>query len=100
MALSYCPLLLLKSYLNGVKTFSAGSSCQDSIVVDTIIFNDSSKYVGTLKNGVPSGLGTCTWADRNQYDGEWRQGLMHGFGTYTWTSGQRYDGEWKVRLLV
>ncbi len=52
---------------------------------------------GTLRAGVPDGLGTCTWVDGTQYDGEWRSGLMHGFGTYLWTSGQRYDGEWKVR---
>ena len=61
------------------------------------MFNDGSKYTGTLYNGVPDGLGTCVWRDGNQYDGEWKNGVMHGFGTYIWTSGQRYDGEWKVR---
>jgi len=63
--------------------------------VDSIHFNDGSTYHGTLKNGVPYGLGTCIWKDGNQYDGEWKNGLMHGFGTFLWTSGQRYDGEWK-----
>ncbi|KAG2487447.1 hypothetical protein HYH03_014014 [Edaphochlamys debaryana] len=63
--------------------------------IATLVFNDGSKYTGTLKNGTPHGLGTCVWRDGNQYDGEWRNGVMHGFGTYLWTSGQRYDGEWK-----
>ncbi|GFR45455.1 hypothetical protein Agub_g6852 [Astrephomene gubernaculifera] len=63
--------------------------------IATLVFNDSSKYTGTLRNGTPHGLGTCVWKDGNQYDGEWKNGLMHGFGTYLWTSGQRYDGEWK-----
>lgn len=77
----------------------AGLTGNPDLVVDTIVFNDGSKYSGTLKNGVPDGLGTCTWKDGNKYDGEWRAGLMHGFGTYIWTSGQRYDGEWKVIVL-
>jgi hypothetical protein len=57
---------------------------------------DESRYYGTLKNGVPEGLGSCSWGDGAKYDGEWRAGLMHGFGTYVWKSGQRFDGEWKV----
>jgi hypothetical protein len=65
-------------------------------VVDTFVGSDGSKYYGTLRSGVPSGLGTCIWPNQCHYDGEWRDGLMHGFGTYVWKSGQRYDGEWKV----
>lgn len=68
----------------------------DNRVVDAIVFADGSQYNGTLRMGVPDGLGTCVWKDGNQYDGEWRQGVMHGFGTYLWTSGQRYDGQWRV----
>lgn len=66
-------------------------------VVDAFVGLDGSKYYGTLKNGVPSGLGTCIWPNQCHYDGEWKDGLMHGFGTYVWKTGQRYDGEWKVR---
>lgn len=28
---------------------------------DTLVFDDGSVYTGTLKGGVPDGLGTCTW---------------------------------------
>lgn len=77
-----------------------GRGQDDCRTLDTIVFNDGSKYTGTLKNGVPDGLGSCTWVDGNQYDGEWRIGVMHGFGTYLWTSGQRYDGEWKVSWVA
>lgn len=66
-------------------------------VVDNFKAPDGSRYTGTLKNGLPNGLGTCVWSNGSQYDGEWRDGLMHGFGTYVWSTGQRYDGEWKVR---
>jgi MORN repeat len=65
-------------------------------VVDAFIGSDGSRYYGTLRNGVPSGLGTCIWPSHCHYDGEWRGGLMNGFGTYVWSNGQRYDGEWKV----
>jgi len=65
-------------------------------VVDAFVGLDGSKYYGTLKNGVPSGLGTCIWPNQCHYDGEWKDGLMHGFGTYVWKTGQRYDGEWRV----
>jgi 1-phosphatidylinositol-4-phosphate 5-kinase len=65
-------------------------------VVDTFVGADGSRYYGTLRNGVPSGLGTCIWPNNCHYDGEWRNGVMHGFGTYVWKNGQRYDGEWKV----
>jgi hypothetical protein len=67
-------------------------------VVDTFVGSDGSRYYGTLRNGVPSGLGTCIWPNNCHYDGEWRNGVMHGFGTYVWKNGQRYDGEWKVRV--
>jgi hypothetical protein len=69
-------------------------------VVDAFVGLDGSKYYGTLKNGVPSGLGTCIWPNQCHYDGEWRDGLMHGFGTYVWKTGQRYDGEWKVSEML
>jgi 1-phosphatidylinositol-4-phosphate 5-kinase len=65
-------------------------------VVDKLVGQDGSTYIGTTRNGLPSGLGTCMWPDGSQYDGEWREGTMNGFGTYVWRSGQRYDGEWKV----
>ncbi len=76
---------------------AAGGAQDAGAHYDTIVFDDGSMYTGTVRAGLPDGLGTCAWKDGNRYDGEWRQGLMHGFGTYIWTSGQRYDGEWKVR---
>lgn len=68
-------------------------------VVDVFVGSDGAKYYGTLRNGVPSGVGTCIWPNNCHYDGDWRNGVMHGFGTYVWTNGQRYDGEWKVRFM-
>lgn len=68
--------------------------------VDVFEGEDGSKYYGTLKGGMPDGLGTRIWPDGSQYDGEWRAGHMHGFGTYVWKSGQRYDGEFRVSCCV
>ncbi len=76
---------------------AAGHDGAEAATYETILFEDGSQYTGTLRAGLPDGLGTCTWTDGNTYDGEWRGGVMHGFGTYLWASGQRYDGEWKVR---
>jgi len=63
-------------------------------------FPDGAQYSGTLRGGVPDGLGTCVWPDGSQYDGEWRVGCLHGFGTYVWPDGQRYDGQFKVGVKV
>ena len=35
-------------------------------------------YVGEIKNGVPDGQGTFTWADGRKYVGEWKDGKQHG----------------------
>jgi 1-phosphatidylinositol-4-phosphate 5-kinase len=70
------------------------------------------RYTGTVRNGLPSGLGTATCPDGASYDGEWSGGRPHGFGTLVWPSlssssssggggggdgagarGGRYDGE-------
>lgn len=72
-----------------------GSSAADSHLVGSFRAPDGSEYYGTLKGGIPEGLGTCIWSDGRQYDGEWKAGQMHGLGTFVWNNGQRYDGEWK-----
>jgi hypothetical protein len=52
----------------------------EAFCVDLFLAADGSKYYGTLKNGVPDGLGTCIWPDGNQYDGEWRAGQVRARG--------------------
>eukprot|EP00199_Chlamydomonas_sp_CCMP681_P004155 CAMPEP_0119115256 /NCGR_PEP_ID=MMETSP1180-20130426/50338_1 /TAXON_ID=3052 ORGANISM="Chlamydomonas cf sp, Strain CCMP681" /NCGR_SAMPLE_ID=MMETSP1180 /ASSEMBLY_ACC=CAM_ASM_000741 /LENGTH=78 /DNA_ID=CAMNT_0007104143 /DNA_START=28 /DNA_END=260 /DNA_ORIENTATION=+ len=49
-----------------------GALGDGEVTYDTLTFDDSSCYTGTLRVGMPDGLGTCTWADGNEYDGEWR----------------------------
>jgi hypothetical protein len=61
---------------------------------ERVEFVDGSIYSGTLRNGQPDGLGTCTWADGNVYDGEWRGGLMHGFGTFKCVRKGEEAGVW------
>eukprot|EP00775_Hariotina_reticulata_P005077 gene5077-5318_t len=93
-ALAVIALVTLSSFAPALRQDMASSAALD-FVVDTFVGSDGSKYYGTLRNGVPSGLGTCIWPNQCHYDGEWKGGLMHGFGTYVWKNGQRYDGEWK-----
>ena len=63
-------------------------------------FPDGSKYVGEVKNGIPHGRGTYTWADGNKYVGEWKDSKQHGQGTYTYADGTVEKGIWENGELV
>ena len=62
---------------------------------ETINYDDGSKYVGEVSNGVPHGQGTYTFANGDKYIGEWKNFLYHGQGMFTYASGEKYVGEYK-----
>ncbi|KAI8475462.1 MAG: hypothetical protein J3K34DRAFT_456218 [Monoraphidium minutum] len=62
-------------------------------------FGNGDSYVGSWKNGTPSGEGKYVWADGSVYTGGWKGGAKHGVGTYTWPSGASYHGEWAVGFM-
>ena len=43
----------------------AGGQGED-VTVGTLTFVDGSVYTGTLRNGMPDGLGACVWKDGNK----------------------------------
>ena len=62
---------------------------------ETINYDDGSKYVGEVSNGVPHGQGTYTFASGDKYVGEWKNFLYHGHGTSIYADGSKYIGEYK-----
>lgn len=65
-----------------------------SLQSSTHILPNGDRYVGQMKNGVPHGLGTYTWASGDRFVGEYRDGLPNGLGTYVWPNGDKLVGEY------
>ncbi len=60
----------------------------------TIVYQDDTRVVGTLKGKEFSGNVTVTYASGDIYVGTLNNGLKSGKGTYTWKSGAHYVGNW------
>jgi len=53
-------------------------------------------YTGEIKDGLPHGKGTATFADGEKYVGEYKDGKRHGKGTmFDPTTGKSKSGQWK-----
>jgi hypothetical protein len=59
-----------------------------------IDFEDGSRYVGDVVNGVAHGRGKRVWPDGRRYDGDWHYGDRQGQGVFTWPGGATYRGRW------
>jgi len=57
-----------------------------------------STYTGEVKDGLPDGEGSTTWASGNQLRGRYRQELPSGPGRFTWASGSTYEGDFAQGL--
>lgn len=66
----------------------------------TLTKPNGDKYIGELKNGKKSGLGTYTWVDGKKYVGEYKDGLFHGQGTATYPNGVVKTGSWFKGKLI
>ena len=53
------------------------------------------KYVGDIKNGLPSGKGTSTYPEWKKYIGKWKEGKRNGQGKETFENGCIYEGQFK-----
>ena len=51
-------------------------------------------FTGGLRDDLPHGFGTYTWADGSRYEGDWEEGVRTGRGVYVWPSASRYEGDW------
>ena len=88
-----------------------------------MILKNRVKYVGNLKDGIPSGYGTMTMKDGRTFEGQWENGKIQGYVQITyptvhetnrifikgpfeeetikgkviveWRTGEKYIGEWE-----
>ena len=60
-----------------------------------IKYNDGSKYIGEVVNGLAEGKGIYCWKSGSRYEGEWRNGKKEGKGILYFNEGSLYEGDWK-----
>ncbi len=73
--------------------------CQNGI--GTYIYEaGSAKYVGSFKNEIPEGTGTCYYANGEKYEGQWRNGSFNGNGTLFMLDGSKVNGFWQDGTYV
>lgn len=53
------------------------------------------RYAGSIRRGVPHGLGVWFREDETWYEGQWRDGLRNGQGSEHYTDAIKYVGEWQ-----
>jgi hypothetical protein len=61
----------------------------------TLRMPDGGLYIGTVRNGVPDGMGYFKDADSMQYEGEVHMGRRDGVADGLFPHGDRYKGQWK-----
>jgi hypothetical protein len=59
----------------------------------------NSVYIGTLVNGLRSGVGAVSWSNGSVYYDQWLNGTRNGEGTYLSYRGEKglvsqYSGQW------
>lgn len=93
-----------------------------SAPIDTLWFEDGSRYVGSIKDSLFNGYGIMLYSDSTYYEGEWKEGLwngngflrfpggdiyqgkfvnhkMEGEGIYSYSNGAQYEGNWKNNMF-
>jgi len=61
----------------------------------TMVYDDSSKYVGQFEDDKRNGQGTLTHTDGSSYVGQFEDDKRNGKGTLTHTDGSSYVGQWR-----
>jgi len=59
-----------------------------------VIFEDTSSYDGSWKDGKKHGFGVLSLYNEDKYKGDFNEDEIEGKGTYVWANGQKYEGEW------
>ncbi len=90
---SYCTVFYEYNFskTNRTKYFvtSTGYGCPEPKSRSSETYSNG-RYVGEIKNGERSGIGTYTWNSGEIYSGGWYKNKKHGVGKYTYSSGN-YD---------
>ena len=58
-----------------------------------IKYNDGSKYIGQVVNGLTEGKGTWYEINGDRYEGEFKNGKAEGKGIYYFKNGDIYEGD-------
>jgi hypothetical protein len=72
--------------------------CQNGF--GTYLFQDSSRYTGTFRNGVPEGRGSIYYANGERFEGAVKEGLLNGRGTIFFPDGRRVSGDWEAGVFM
>jgi hypothetical protein len=89
----YMSLLVdAKLALSDVKRIAAAPT--EELVIHAFDYDDGTRYVGTLSDGIPSGYGTMTYPNGDIYMGEFANGKRWGFGNYLYKAGGNLNGQW------
>ena len=59
-----------------------------------IRYNDGTRYVGQVVNGLAEGKGIIYYHDGDRYEGEWRNDKKDGKGIYYYLNGDRMMGDY------
>ncbi|MEM6963745.1 MAG: caspase family protein [Bacteroidota bacterium] len=63
-------------------------------------YSDGSRYIGTFKNGYPSGEGTCFYSNGDKYVGGWKNHAPHGEGIMYYKHGRVLGAVWNYGQVV
>lgn len=72
--------------------------CQNGF--GSYLFQDSSRYTGTFKNGLPEGRGVIYYANGERFEGTVKEGLLQGRGTIFFPDGRRVSGDWEAGVFM
>ena len=70
-----------------------------SITRGSIIWPDTSAYLGELRIGKADGSGTLVFPDGTRYNGQWRNNMFWGEGELIFPSGERYQGTFEEHMI-
>ena len=59
-----------------------------------IRYNDGTRYVGQVVNGLREGKGILYWNNGDRYEGDWRNDKKEGKGIYYYHNGNREMGDY------
>ncbi len=69
--------------------------------IGKFIYQDGAMtYDGSFADGLPNGLGKCTYSNGEIYEGEWKNGGFNGKGTLHLNDGTKVSGLWLNGTLV
>ena len=58
-------------------------------------YNNGDRYEGDVRNDKREGKGIMYYNNGDRYEGDWRNGIFEGKGIYYYNNGNRYEGDWR-----